>query len=508
MDPVTLTLLGSMIARAIPAAISYFRKEAAILEVLKEYVNAQGKSLDVHVRLNKKYQVDAVSTLGVDELSGPVIFEIKKTIENQGDLRELLDHLNNAALVINAKNIIVVVIEDSSVSLKKVINSLSRDYRSQTPFHIWTIDREIKEMVKRFSGKSPPPTTTSAEGATTPTVLAEPPPTLAIPAEATPIEKRDTKETWKSVRTRFLSELGGAYRSNDLVLFLGAGVSVEAGIPTWNNLLSSLLTELVSSKSEPGGDAKDVEQTVARLQRQHGLSPLLIARYIRVGLGAEFDKLLSTVLYRDLKTPLQKHTKLLNSIAKICRPTRNGPSIKAVVTYNFDDLLETRLDELSIDYFSIYRESDVPKSHELGIYHVHGFLPRDIRRREIADSLLVFSEEGYHTVFMDPYSWSNIVQLNFLRQSTCLLIGLSAQDPNLRRLADFIARRIKSTRHFVILKRESTEADMNSGAQELYDRISHGLQEEVLREIGFNVLWFESFDEIPGLIESIAQNRI
>lgn len=506
MDPVTVTVLGSMIAKAIPAAISYFRKEAAILEVLKEYVNAQGKSLDVHVRLNKKYQVDAVSLLGVDELAGPAIFEVKKAIDNQGDLRELLDYLNNAASVINAKNIIIVVIEDSSVSLKKIVSSLNRHYRSQTPFQIWTIDSEIKEMVKRFSGKSLPPTTTSAEGETTPTVSAAPSLTLAIPVEATPIEKKDT-ETWKSVRTRFLSELSAAYRSNDLVLFLGAGVSVEAGIPTWNNLLSSLLTELVSSKAKPGCDAQDVEQTVARLQHQHGLSPLLIARYIRVGLGSEFDKLLSTVLYRQLRTPLQEHAKLLNSIARICRPTRNGPSIRAVVTYNFDDLLETRLDELSIDYFSVYRESDVPKSHELGIYHVHGFLPRDIRRREMAESLLIFSEEGYHTVFMDPYSWSNIVQLNFLRQGTCLLIGLSAQDPNLRRLADFIARRIKSTRHFVILRREPPEAEMNPGAQELYDTISHGLQEEVLREIGFNVLWFESFDEIPGLIEAIAQNR-
>jgi hypothetical protein len=49
---------------------------------------------------------------------------------------------------------------------------------------------------------------------------------------------------------------------------------------------------------------------------------------------------------------------------------------------------------------------------------------------------------------------------------------------------------------------------MDPGAQELYDTISHKLQEEALREIGFNVLWFESYDEIPELIESVAQNRI
>lgn len=502
MDPATITIIAAMVVNAVPAAINYFRKEAAILELLKEHVNSQGKSLEVHVRLSKDIEVDAVAFLGVDDLSGPTIFEVKKNIDSQKELKDLLDSLDNAASLIDAKNIVIIVIEDSTQSQEKIVKSLTKHYTSRVPFQIWTVNSKIQEMAKRFTGKSQQTTIPPAQ-------TSEPKPNVPIEPKAEVTEEKidNSAELWKSSRTRFVSELSTAYRNNDLVLFLGAGVSIEAGVPTWNALLKTLLMDLVSIKAGSGRELEDIEQTVAYLQSQHGMSPLLLARYIRAGLGSEFANKLADALYRDLRLPLSEHARLLNSIARLCRPRRGGSSVRAVVTYNFDDLLETRLAEMAIDHISIYRESDVAKEQELGVCHVHGFIPRDHRKNELADSVLVFSEEGYHTVFMDPYSWSNIVQLNYLRQSTCLLIGLSAQDPNLRRLAEFIARKIRISKHFVILRREKPNGALSSEAKRLYDKISHELQEEALRELGFNVLWVESYDEIPEIIESIERVR-
>jgi hypothetical protein len=57
------------------------------------------------------------------------------------------------------------------------------------------------------------------------------------------------------------------------------------------------------------------------------------------------------------------------------------------------------------------------------------------------ENQIVFSEDSYHDQFVDPFSWSNLTQLNKFTQNTCLFIGLSMTDPNLRRLLDVAVRR-------------------------------------------------------------------
>ena len=48
---------------------------------------------------------------------------------------------------------------------------------------------------------------------------------------------------------------------------------------------------------------------------------------------------------------------------------------------------------------------------------------------------VVFSEDAYHSQFMEPFSWSNLIQLNKLGQSTCLFVGLSLTDPEYASIA-------------------------------------------------------------------------
>ena len=53
----------------------------------------------------------------------------------------------------------------------------------------------------------------------------------------------------------------------------------------------------------------------------------------------------------------------------------------------------------------------------------------------------------------DAYNWSNIIQLNCFLENTCMLIGLSVTDPNLRRLLDVAAKNNNVPKHYVLLKR-------------------------------------------------------
>jgi hypothetical protein len=111
----------------------------------------------------------------------------------------------------------------------------------------------------------------------------------------------------------------------------------------------------------------------------------------------------------------------------------------------------------------------------------------------------VFSEDAYHSQFIDPFSWSNLIQLNKLTQNTCLLVGISLTDPNLRRLLDVAWRKSadKSMAHYVI-KKIPRLAD-----GDLLDQVSKLLEEQDANALGLNVIWVDDFGDIPGILDAL-----
>jgi len=184
------------------------------------------------------------------------------------------------------------------------------------------------------------------------------------------------------------------------------------------------------------------------------------------------------------------------------------------VTYNFDDLLEKELTGTGDVFRSIFREGDIPTNDELPIYHVHGFIPESPEPYDHLDeSHLVFSEEGYHEIYVDSYHWSNLVQLNLFRETTCLFVGLSLTDPNLRRLLEISARRASDQRHFALMQRMGVDSFVSDrgktvvrarkqSVQQFLDN-HHRIKEELFRELGVSIIWFEDFREVPRLLKKI-----
>ena len=198
----------------------------------------------------------------------------------------------------------------------------------------------------------------------------------------------------------------------------------------------------------------------------------------------------------------------------MCMPLRRGAKIKSVITYNFDNLLEKELNKSHIHNHSIYSDDVNLDPDKLPIYHVHGFLPEDRSNyKNIDKSTLVFSEDGYHKIYSDAYHWSNLIQLTNLKENSCLLIGLSMTDPNLRRLLEIAARNIDKPKHFVFMKRLSNEKfiykdgkkiiDNDSGAS-LFLEKHHSLNELTMRELGLSVIWYTDYDEIPKILNEIT----
>ena len=207
------------------------------------------------------------------------------------------------------------------------------------------------------------------------------------------------------------------------------------------------------------------------------------------------------ILYRNASNK----SDLLEELGQLCVSDRGKTGIQAIVTYNFDDLMEKNLDRLRIKYCSVSQDAITPANDELGIYHVHGFLPQkgDIVR----NSLIVFSEDGYHKLMLDPYHWANMKQLNYMMNNTCLFVGVSMTDPNMRRLLEVAANKDESgdvrCRHYAILPRFSITSNKSSDVIQKFESINETLQETMYRELGINVLWVDDFEDVPQIIKKI-----
>ena len=323
----------------------------------------------------------------------------------------------------------------------------------------------------------------------------------------TPAEREEKKN-------EYIEDLKRAYDSDELVLMLGAGVSQDAGVPEWDKLLSELLVTMLEKKlQDEVVDLNNPERKaiIEKIKNSKKNSPLQLARYIRTAMEESFVKNLKKTIYKEVSKEENEKSELLESIGELCDPPRNRVGIRSVVTYNFDDLLEKKLDDLDVNYLPICEETESPSQEKLGVYHVHGYLPREKKFDKLKDRLLVFSEEGYHSLQQDPYSWSNIIQVNNLREKTCLLIGLSVTDPNLRRLLSIASRNSEEADHYIILKKPNYQvagSDKSRIRENILDdfaTVDRSIKETSFKELGLNVIWVDKYDEVSEVLKSIKE---
>lgn len=332
-------------------------------------------------------------------------------------------------------------------------------------------------------------------------------------------------DNWKLKRDSLLSTLSDQYKNSGKVsLLLGAGVSCSANLPSWDELISSLfITYLINSSSENkelsamtvGEYVETIKYISKNFSEKYLKSALLSARYLRTGFSSQTDN--SVEFISELKNTLYKKeikkSKLIQTIGKLCIPTRTGAKIRSIITYNFDNLIEQHLETINLKYKSVFLDNDKYENEQLPIYHVHGYIPNDIdfqNDTSFEQMDLIFSEEGYHRMYLNPYHWSNLTQLSILKENICIMIGLSMDDPNLRRLLEIAQTNNTNIRHYAFLKRidikEISQNNSNTFSSTLESSFlerHHNLQELILIELGVNIIWFEEFDELPKLLNQL-----
>ncbi len=301
-----------------------------------------------------------------------------------------------------------------------------------------------------------------------------------------------------------LKTLKRAYQKGKLTLFCGAGISIEAGVPTWNKLLKLLIKEVYLNN--PNVSIDNVDTKLADIfQNQKNLSSIIIGKYLKMLLGNNFLQTTRKILYESCNG----EGKIIDAISELSRPKRGMSALNSIVTFNFDDLIEEKFKKEKISYKAIYKEGDRPDASQIPVYHPHGFLPRKIKLTE--DHNIVFSEDTYHNQFTDAYSWSNLVQLNHLNNNTCLFVGISLTDPNMRRILDVTAKksRYQERNHFIIKKRYN-KSDLfheteNSQEEDAIIRVVESIEETDSNKLGFNVIWVNEFSEISNVLSQIGK---
>lgn len=281
-------------------------------------------------------------------------------------------------------------------------------------------------------------------------------------------------EDWKKQREVSLKKARIDFCAGKNTLFLGAGVSCSAGLPNWKGLLKRIIRNL---------NNKDDDRCLYEiLDSESNGSPLIMARFIKNYIDEEESSYGNIVRQSLYKTSTQK-SPLVKSI--IDAVTTN--KVEEIITYNYDDAIERAMDTINRRYSSVI-DQNRPEKDAFPILHVHGFLPKD---DDSYDRTLILSEDEYNLRSQDVYHWANIEQLHALTYTTCFFIGMSMNDPTLRRLLDISYQRgTKGALHYAFLPRS--------------DHKDHFRTSSMFASMGVDVIWYDGYDELPSLIKFIT----
>lgn len=242
-------------------------------------------------------------------------------------------------------------------------------------------------------------------------------------------------------------------RANKLVVFVGAGVSLNSGIPTWNKLIDSMKKEL------PSELAKETDV-------------LKIAQMYKDSRGDKeyMDKIKEVLLYnKAVPNPLHKSILSLNP----CH----------IITTNYDDLIEQEISNEFLQYDIIREDKDIPQmENPNSLIKMHG---------DYLTDNIVLTEKDYYD-YKDNFPLIRSYVQSLFASKLVLFVGFSFADLNLKMILNELQN---------ILSENMQRAYLLSCEEPNYTT------RQYFEKKGINILYFseKDVDEIIGLAYSENQ---
>jgi hypothetical protein len=330
-------------------------------------------------------------------------------------------------------------------------------------------------------------------------------------------------------------------RGGHLCAVLGAGVTMDAGGPSWEQLVRRLLaiglgggfeiaetkpkdqlrfTDLVFGTAERvvghkpfTPDQREEASASASAIDEKAANTEMLKRGAELCLAAAGQRLfadVTAILYESGGAPGSIHhalTELAEPQTRLGPGDRRGYGWSSLITYNFDDLMGEALDQGGIPRASwamrgaavVGDPSATAKrqgrgSPHLPVLHLHGYAPR--RFFYITHVKFVFATSQYDTVYgadQRPILDSLFEQFLAIPGQRAVYIGCSFEDERMNELLEKSRQHLPGCKHWALLKWPGPGRYANATAGEL-ERHSH-------RYLSFGVrpVWFDDFPELPGV---------
>lgn len=265
-------------------------------------------------------------------------------------------------------------------------------------------------------------------------------------------------------------ELAATYAGGQLVIVAGAGVSRAAGLPGWEQLVSSIQ----AAATDELADRVDADDLDAALTKLHRTDPISRADSLKRLLTTPvFTKHLHEALYSGLPTgesfqPSTSHWHIASLVDHSLMPD--------VFTSNYDDLLEDAKKRLG---------------RSGRVRHFHGRLPqRWAGTSRLGDPPVITSRD-----YMAAESGERYEQFaSALRDKTVLLVGFSLADPNLARI---IRGQARDCRAILVASRGNLNIRQQRLRLDLLRRFWQGLK--------ISVTAVEAYEEVPAFLGALRR---
>lgn len=231
-----------------------------------------------------------------------------------------------------------------------------------------------------------------------------------------------------------------ASRENRLVIFVGAGVSMNSGVPSWNQLTNRMKAELPNEFSEET-DALKIAQ-IYKDSRGH-------KEYM--------DKVKDILLYNKAVTnSLHKSILALNP----CH----------IITTNYDDLIEQELSKDFLQYHIVRKDKDIPQmTYPNTLVKMHG---------DYVTDNIVLTEDDYYN-YKENFPLTRAFVQSLFASKLILFVGFSFADLNLK----FILNELKNILSDKMQRPYLLSCDEPSYATKLY-----------FVKKGINIVYFSEAD--------------
>jgi hypothetical protein len=332
-------------------------------------------------------------------------------------------------------------------------------------------------------------------------------------------------------------------KASCLSLVVGAGATMDAGGPSWAELVRRILTIALEKGHEitrmvPSAESTPEHRVVVSevVERRH-FDPEAEKHARRVlesieNKEADTEELMegaqlcydlfgqhlfthfNGILYENGREPGPIHRAIADMGSPQLVPDRGGhfPGWDCIITYNFDDLTGEAFDDagLARAAFAMRGDEIAGDPNQLAIeqgqeglyqriYHLHGYTPK--KRFLITKVKFVFSTSQYQETYDAEHP--AILEAVFERWLAnpihhALYVGCSFQDKAMNDLLEQAADRLPGRAHFALLQWSGDRPFSDSATEEI------DLKSARFNLMGIRPIWFDEFEEIPGIIQRLA----